>query len=213
MRIDRVVSSTRSDWAWALLTLLALPIAFLGAFVVAIAVVSRSLVPNVAEGLRLDLALWLLCFGALGMLGVIVAARLAYRRWLPVRAEHVAVAVLGIVLAIAVELTLHEWAEASLGYYDWDFIGWTAGLSFSLVVLAIAVFGRAIAPAGSGAPARVGTRLGVVLVLFIILSNMPALGDGIGPNSWPLAISIGLAGVYAIAAAAAAIGWSSRPSR
>ena len=211
MRTDRAVSSTRTDWAWALLTILALPLAFLGAFVVAIAVVSRSLVPNVAEGLRLDLALWLLCFGALGLLGVLVAARLAFRRWLSVRAQHVAVAAFGIVLAIAVELTLHEWAEASIGYYDSDFIGWTAGLSFSLVVLAIAVFGQAIAPAGFGVPARLGTRLGVVLVLFIILSNVPGLGDGIGPNSWPLAISIGLAGVYAIAAAA--IVSSSRPSR
>lgn len=210
MTTDHAAFTSRNTWAWALLTLLALPIAFLVAFVIAISVVSGSLAPNIAASLRLDIALWLMCFGALGILGVMVAARVAFGRWPPVRAEHIALAAVGFAVAIAVELTLHEWAEATIGFYDSDFIGWTAGLSFSLVVLAIALFGHAIAPPGSGAPTRLGTRLGVVLVLFIILSNAPALEDGIGPNSWPLVISIGLAGVYAVVAATIA---SSRPNR
>ena len=61
MTIDRADFGSRTAWTWALLTLLALPIAFLGAFGLAVAVVSRSLVPNGADGLRFDLALWLLC--------------------------------------------------------------------------------------------------------------------------------------------------------
>ena len=198
---------SRSAWAWGVLTLVALPIAFMGAFGVAIVAISRSLVPNTEEGLRIDLALWLLCFGALGLLGVLVAARLAFRRWLPVRAEHLALAALGIAIAIGVELALHEWAEASIGFYEWDLVGWTAGLSFSVVVLAIALFGLAVAPSGAGSPPKLGTRLAVVLVLFIVLSNVPVLEDGIGPHSWPLVISIVLAGVYAIAGATIA-SWS-----
>ena len=207
MTINLAESSSGTAWAWALLTLVALPIAFMAAFGVAVAAISRSLVPNTGEGLRIDLALWLLCFGALGLLGVLVAGRLAFRRWLPVRAEHLAVAAVGVAVAIGVELTLHEWAEASIGFYDSDFVGWTAGLSFSVVVLAIALFGLAVAPSGAGTPPKLCTRLAVVLVLFIILSNLPVLEDGIGPHSWPLVISIGLAGVYAIAAATIA-SWS-----
>lgn len=211
MTIDRTDSRSRTAWAWTLLTLLALPIAFMGAFGVAVVVVSRSLVPNGADGLRFDLALWLFCFGALGLLGVLVAARVVFGRWLEVRAEHVVLAAVGIAVAIGVELTLHEWAEASIGFYDSDFIGWTAGLSFSVVVLAIALFGLLVAPSDARTPPKLGSRLAVVLVLFIILSNVPALENGIGPNSWPLVISVGLAGVYAIAAATIA-SWS-RPSR
>ena len=208
--MNRTDSRSRTAWAWTPLTLLALPIALMGAFGVAVAVASR-LVPNGADGLRFDLALWLLCFGALGLLGVLVAVRVAFGRRLEVRVEHVALATVGIAVAIAVELTLHEWAEASIGFYDSDFVGWTAGLSFSVVVLAIALFGLLVAPSDARTPPKLGTRLAVVLVLFIIVSNVPALEDGIGPNSWPLVISIGLAGVYAIAAATIA-SWS-RPSR
>ena len=29
-------------------------------------------------------------------------------------------------IAIAEELALHAWAEASIGFYGWQFIGWTA---------------------------------------------------------------------------------------
>lgn len=210
MMIHLAGSTSRRARAWALLTLVALPIAFLGAFGVAVVAISRSLVPNIEEGVRIDLALWLVCFGALGMLGVLIAARLAFGRWLEVRAEHVAVAAVGIAVAIGVELTLHEWAEASIGFYDSDFVGWTAELSFSVVVLAIALFGLAVAPSGADTPPKLATRLAVVVVLFIVLSNLPVLKDGIGPNSWPLVTSIGLAGIYAIAAAIIA-SWSRPP--
>jgi hypothetical protein len=36
--------------------------------------------------------------------------------------------------------------------------------------------------------------------VLIVLSNVPALGDGIGPNSMPLAMLVGSSAGYAIAA-------------
>jgi hypothetical protein len=88
----------------------------------------------------------------------------------------------------------------SIGYYDWDFIGWTAGLSFSVVLVAVAWFGVTVAPSSAQLPPRIGLGLGAVLVVLIVLSNVPALGDGIGPNSMPLAMLVGLSAGYAIAA-------------
>jgi hypothetical protein len=35
-------------------------------------------------------------------------------------------------------------------------------------------------------------------VAIIVLSNVPGLGNGIGAGSWPLAICVGLSGVYAV---------------
>jgi len=42
-------------------------------------------------------------------------------------------------------------------------------------------------------------------VAFIVLSNVPGLSDGIGDESWPLAIWVGLSGLYALGVAGLAI--------
>jgi hypothetical protein len=124
---------------------------------------------------------------------------------LVVRPRHLIAPAAGVGVAIGVELALHEWARLSTGYYDWDFIGWTAGLSFSVVLVAVTWFGVTVAPRGATAPARIGLGLSAALVLLIVLSNVPDLGDGIGPHSWPLAVLVGLAAIYAIGAAITAL--------
>ncbi len=187
-------------WAWAGLSVVALAIAFLTAFAIATTLLSWAPLPNADEGLRFDLALFLILFGVLGMLGVLIAGHLALGRWLDVRAGDIVLPSAGIALAVAEELALHEWAEASVGYYDSDFIGWTAGLSFTLVALAVARFGVAVAPEAVAAAPRIFAQLAAVLVIFIVLTNVPELGNGIGPHSWPIAILIGAAGLYAVAA-------------
>jgi len=154
------------------------------------------------SALRLDLGLWLALFGTLGILAVWMSAR----QWFGVRPIDPGVLLVpgaGIALAVAEELALHEWAEASLGYYDWDFIGPTAALSFLLVLVAIGVFANRIAPAAASALVAIGVYVGAALVALVIASNIPVLGDGIGPNSWPAAIAVGLAGIYAIVAVVA----------
>jgi hypothetical protein len=189
-------------WLWAALTAVGLVVAFFAAFGAAISVVSRVMFPGAGPGsLRLDLAGFLLLIGAFGMGAVLVAGRVAFGGWLDARPRHLVLPAAGIALAIGVELALHEWARVSIGYYDWDFIGWTAGLSFSIVLVAIAWFGLSVAPSGAAVPPRIGLGLSALLVVAIVLSNVPGLGDGIGPNSWPLAILVGLSALYAIGAA------------
>ena len=157
------------------------------------------------SALRLDIGLWLAMFGIFGILAVWIAARQCFGAR-PVGWGVLLVPCAGIALAVAEELALHEWAEASIGYYDWDFIGPTAALSFLLVLVAIGVFAKRIAPAAASGLVAIGVFIGASLIVLVVASNIPVLGDGIGPNSWPAAIAIGLAGIYALVAVVAALG-------
>jgi hypothetical protein len=192
-------------WAWAALTLVGLAIAFFTSIGIVIALIQfGALGGSGAEpALRLDLAVALAMFGALGLAIVLAAARVAFGRWAEVKAVDLLLPAVGITIAIAEELALHEWAEAS-SYYDWDFIGWTAALSLLVVLIAIAGFGIRIAPRGKAHPAVSAGAVAAGLVGVIVASNLPALRDGIGPHSWPLVIAIGLAVVYIAVVAAVA---------
>ena len=188
-------------WLWAALTIVGLVVAFLAAFGLAISVVSRGMFPDTGPGsLRIDLAGFLLLIGAFEMGAVLAAGRVAFGSWLEARPRQLILPAAGIALAIGIELALHEWARSSIGYYDWDFIGWTAGLSFSVVFVAVAWFGSTVAPRGATTPPRIGLGLSAFLVVLIVVSNVPGLGDGIDPKGWPLAILVGLSAAYAIGA-------------
>ena len=188
------------------MTLVGLVVAFFAAFGVATTIASRALIADAGPGsLRFDLAGFLLLIGAFGIGAVLVAGRMAFGSWLEARPRHLILPATGVALAIAVELALHEWAEASIGYYDWQFIGWTAGLSFAVVLVAIAAFGVAVAPTSARPPPAIALGLGAALVLLIVLANVPGLGDGIGPNSAPLAILVGSSALYAIWAVLASL--------
>ena len=198
--------SNARPWVWAALTVVGLVVAFLAAFGVAISVIARVVVPEAGPGgLRLDLAGLLLTAGAFGMGAVLIAGRAAFGTWLEARPRHLPVPAAGIALAIGVELALHEWARLSIGYYDWSFIGWTAGLSFAVVLVAVAWFAVTVAPPGATAPPRVGLGLSALIVVSIVLSNVPGLGDGIGPNSLPLAFLVGASALIAIVALVASL--------
>jgi len=190
---------------WLAITAVGLVVAFLVAF--AIATVPGRLgidVATVGAGLRLDLALWLILFGVLGMAVVRAAAQLAFGAVRSVTAGDIGLPAVGIGLAVAEELALHEWAESSLGYYDWDFIGWTAALSILLVLIAIGWFAALVAPAGATRYPRAALVAAAAVVCLIVASNLPALQDGIGPHSWPVAIAVGLSAAFAVATAASA---------
>jgi hypothetical protein len=176
-----------------------------GAFVAA-AFVSLPVATGFAGLLRVpDTAAFTVTWACLAIVAVLVAGRIAFGQWLPVNFAALSVAVIGIGLAVGVDTMLREWATARLGYYDPDQVWWSAGLFAVLIGLATATFGVIVAPRGYGwwpaafaLPAAAG-------VLFIVLSNVPGLRDGIDPQSWPLAIWIGLGGVYALAAGALAV--------
>ena len=183
-------------WVWAFLSLvwwfaslgLALPLA--------------TYLPDFSDGLRWDLAVVLAMSGGLSLVGVWLLGRALLRRPLARPGVGLVVPIAGIALAIAEELALHAWAESRFGYYDSELIWWTAGLAPLVVLTAVASFGVFVAPAAAVAPPLVGLLLAVGGVLFVVVSNVPGLADGIDPGSWPLAIMVGLATAYAVAAAA-----------
>jgi len=153
-------------WLWAALTIVGLVVAFLAAFGVTVTIVSWGLFADAsARSLRLDLAGLLGLIGVFGMGAVLIAGRVALGTWLDVRPWHLIGPGAGIALAICVELALHEWARLSIGYYDWDFIGWTAGLSFSIVLVSVAWFAVAVAPPSADQPPRIGLGLAIVISL------------------------------------------------
>lgn len=183
-------------WLWAVLTFLALIVSFFAAFVIGTTAVRFGFLGSQGLEVRWDLALFLVLMGSFGMLGALAMARMVFGHWLRVTAAQLVLPVIGLALAVAVELTLHEWAQVHIGYYDWDFVGWTAGLSLLVVLSAVAMFGVLVAPHGAVTPPLLGLGFGAVAVFFIVASNVPGLWDGIELESWPLAIGIGLSAVY-----------------
>lgn len=194
-----------APWLWALLTLVALIVSFFAAFLIGTTAVRFGSAGPQGLEFRLDLALFLVLMGAFGMLGALVMARLVFGRWLPVTAVQLVLPVIGVGLAVAVELMLHEWAQVHIGQYDWDYVGWTGGLSFLVVLSAVATFGVLVAPRGAVLPPLLGLGLAALMVGFVFIANVPGLGDGIEPESWPLAIGIGLSAAYVIGSVAVGV--------
>jgi predicted lysophospholipase L1 biosynthesis ABC-type transport system permease subunit len=188
---------TASGLSWAALSL--------GAFVAA-AFVSLPVAIGFGGLLRVpETAAFISTWGCLAIVSVLGAGRIAFRGWLPVNVAALSVAAIGIGLAVGVDTTLHEWATARLGYYDPDQVWWSAGLFAVLIGLATATFGVLVAPRGYAWRAAAFALAGAAGVLFIVLSNVPGLRDGIEAESWPVAIWIGLGGAYALATAALAV--------
>ena len=184
-------------WVWAFLSVVWWFTTF------ALALPLASFAPP-GDGLRIDLALVLLVNGAATLVGVQLLGGALLRRPLRRPGVGLLIPIAGIVVAIAVELALHEWAERRFGFYDSELIWWTAGLSPALMLTAVASFGALVAPRGALLPPLVGLALAVTAVMFIVASNVPGLGDGIDRESWPLASLVALSAVYAVTAGAAA---------
>jgi hypothetical protein len=190
-------TSRVAPWLWAALSVAVWVASFFVAFtVLAGASMIGLLVPDVG-GLRTELAVLLGLYGILAASGALAAARLVFRRWPAVGARDAIVPLIGLALAMAVELGLHAWTTSRFTYYDWDMVGWTALLSFMLVALAVATLAVLVAPRGSALPPLVAQVAGAMLVGLIVLSNVGGITDGVEPESWPLAILVGLSAVYA----------------
>ena len=187
-------------WAWTGLTLIALAAAFLASFAIATAPGRFGWAPQ----WRVDLAAWLVLFGAFGAGGTLAAARLAFGAWPRVRPADAALAAAGLAIAAVEEPLLHEWAESSIGHYDWQLVGPVAALSFVTVLLAVALFAARVSPPGAALAPRLAVTVGAVAVLAIALSNVPALADGIGQGGL-VAVPIGFAAIYALLALALAV--------
>jgi hypothetical protein len=189
------------DWAslaWAALSFVLFLVSSLGIFVVNTVVRAFGDVPHTIE-----MAEWPIVWGTLALAGVLIAGRLVFGRWLAVGGLAVALAVLGIALSATVNVVLQQWAIARFGVMDADYVGWTAGLFTVLIGLAVAAFGIYVAPRHAVRWPRGFVVLGFALTGVIVAANVPGLSDGIDPESWPLAIWLGITGFYAATVTAA----------
>jgi hypothetical protein len=151
------------------------------------------------------MAEWSLVWGGLSTLGVVVAGRLAFGRVPRVSATAIILASIGIVLSAIVHVVLQQWAVARFGFYDPEFVWWTAGLFAVLIGLATSAFGVFVAPPGAANWPLAFALAGAAAVAFIVLGNLPGLRDGIESGSWPLAIWLGISGLYAAVIALASV--------
>lgn len=148
-----------------------------------------------------EIAAWSPIWGVLSVLGVLVAARLALGARLRPSPVAIGVAAFGIGLSAVLNVVLLQWETTRFGYIEPELVGLTAGLFAVLIGLAVAAFGVLIAPRRLIGWPLAAFALGFVLVAIIVLSNIPGLDNGIGPESWPLAICVGLSGLYAVVTA------------
>jgi hypothetical protein len=145
-----------------------------------------------------QMAVWSPVWGILSVLGVLVAARLVLGTWLQPPRVAVGIAAVGIALSAVVNVVLQQWEMTRFGITEPELVGPTAGLFAVLIGLAVAGFSSFVAPRR-----LIGWPLGAVVLAFagvaiVVLSNLPGLANGIANESWPLAIWVGLSGVYAV---------------
>jgi hypothetical protein len=195
-----VTASRVAPWLWAALSVVAWLASFVAAFAILAGAGTIGLRPSEVGGLRTDLATLLGVFAFLASAGVMAAARIAFGHWPSFRAHDAIVPAAGIGLAMAVELGLHAWVQARDTHYDWQMIGWTAGLSTMLIALAVATLASRVAPRGSALPPLVAQVAAATLIVIVVLSNVGGVADGIEPGSWLLAILVGLSAAYAAVA-------------
>lgn len=148
--------------------------------------------------LRWDLAFLNGTMGTLGLVAVLAVGRLVFGSSPRVRPWHLLIPIIGFAISIAQELILHEWVEVHIGQYDFDHVAPTAVLSWTTILVAVSVFAGLVAPRGSALPPRLSLLAAASIVLLITVMNAPGLADGIEPESWTLAILIGLSAIYAI---------------
>lgn len=182
--------------AWAVLSFTTF-VAGLFATLPILAVVNRFIdLPHLTE-----MAAWSVVWGGLSLIGVLIAARLAFGAWLPPNAIAIGIAVIGIALSAIVHVVLQQWEIARFGVPEPQYVGWTAGLFAVLIGLAVAAFGAFLAPRQVLGWPLSAVVIGAAGVAFIVLSNVAGLSDGIGDESWALAVWVGLSGLYALGVA------------
>ncbi len=141
---------------------------------------------------------WSLVWGVLSALGVLVAARLSFGAWLRPRPLGIGILAVGLGLSAIVNVVLQQWEITRFGITEPELVGLTAGLFAMLIGVAVAGFGAFLVPRQLIGWPVAAVVLGSVATVLIVASNLPGLSDGIGAESWPLAIWVGLAGVYAL---------------
>jgi hypothetical protein len=126
----------------------------------------------------------------------LAAARVVFGRWLDVRPPAWLLLVGGATVSAAVVVVLSQWTIAKFGMNESDLVGPMSLLFGFIAAVAVAGFGVQVAPRGAAWAPLVAVLGGVLIGISIILSNVPGLSDGLGPNSGPLAVVTVVAAVY-----------------
>ncbi|MBA3688273.1 MAG: hypothetical protein H0W81_05550 [Chloroflexi bacterium] len=141
---------------------------------------------------------WSLVWGVLSALGVLVAARLSFGSWLMPRPLGIGILAIGIGLSAILNVVLQQWEISRFGITEPELVGLMAGLFAMLIGLAVAAFGAFLVPRQLIGWPLAAVVFGFVAFALIVAGNLPGLSDGIAAESWPLAIWVGLSGLYAL---------------
>ena len=181
--------------AWASLSLVFFVAALFAALPLLAAVKLVWDAPHLAE-----MAIWSPVWGILSILGVLLAAQLALGAWLRPPPIAIGIAAVGIGLSAVVNVVLQQWEMNRFGITEPELVGPTAALFAVLTGLAVAAFAAFLAPRRLIVWPLAAVALGCLGVAIIVVSNLPGLSDGIAAESWPLAIWVGVSGLYALVA-------------
>jgi hypothetical protein len=179
--------------AWASLSLVFFVAALFAALPILAAVKLVWDAPHLAE-----MAIWSPVSGILSILGVLVAAQLALGAWLRPPAIAIGIAAVGLGLSAVVNVVLQQWEMTRFGITEPELVGPTAALFAVLTGLSVAAFGAFLAPRRLIGWPLAAVALGFLGVAVIVVSNVPGLSDGIAAESWPLALWVGISGLYAL---------------
>jgi hypothetical protein len=124
-----------------------------------------------------EMAIWSVVWGGLSLIGVLVAGRVAFDAWLPLHPVGLTIAAVGVALSAIVHVVLQQWAIGRFGVPEAEYVGWTAGLFAVLIGIAVAVFGTFVAHKPVIGWPLSAVLLGAAGVAFVLLTNMPGLGD------------------------------------
>lgn len=194
------VSRPAAPIAWAVMSFTAFVMSLFGA--VGLLGVVRIAFP--ASHLA-EIAAWSILWGIIALIGVVLAARVAFGRWLTLPPVGLTLAAAGIGISATVHVVLQQWAEVRFGYYDAEFVGWSAGLFVVLVGLSVSAFGVFLAPRGAAWWPLAFVVAGALGVLIIALNNFPGIRDGLAPESGPLAAWLAISTLYALVAGVASV--------
>jgi hypothetical protein len=148
----------------------------------------------------LDLSAWLILWAVLSMIGVLLATVLAGQA-VRLQPTTVPVTLTGVVLSAAFQLSLQQWAAGRQIDYAHDLIGFTMIVPEWVIAIALSLFALDQAPSPIRPVVRFAGLGCVVAMLLIIGSNLRGIEDGIGPDSWLLAVLLMLIVAYALVAA------------
>lgn len=143
-----------------------------------------------------NLGIWAFAWVLAGGLLALLAARLAFGRWLDVRPAAWLILLSGAVVSAATVGILADWTIARFGLNESELVGPMSLLFGVIAGVAVAGFGVQVAPRWAAWSPLVAVGGGAVIGIAIILSNTPGLADGLGRDSGPLAVVTVAAALY-----------------